>query len=443
MPRFSPAALLERLREFSDTRCYWVAFSGGLDSQVLLHGLHASLSQLGTEIKAVHVNHGLSPNADEWSQFCQQVCRDLAIPCEVIRIDARAPPGQSPEAWARQLRYEAMARLLKEGDVLLTGHHQDDQAETLLLQLFRGAGPEGLAAMPRWARFGPGWLGRPLLDFSRSDLTAYAEAQGLRWVEDQSNLDRRFDRNFLRHMIVPLLKQRWPSVSRTLARAARWQAEAVRIMDMMAEQDLHGLCLKQNGALSVKTLKQLDNPRRHNVLRVWLKAAHLPLPSARHLERLSEDVLNAAWDATPCLAWPGVEIRRYRDLIYAMKPLAPHHPGAVLRWDLCTPLKLSSGALRAERVTGAGLKAALCNGKTVTVRFRRGGERCRPVGRPHTHTLKHLLQEAGIPPWQRDRIPLIYLDGDLAAVAGLWVCHPFGAGLEDEGWRLVWMEHGR
>ncbi len=438
MSRFSPRLLLEQLRKLPETPCYWLAFSGGLDSRVLLHGLHLLSAQLSARIKAIHVNHGLNPEAPQWAHFCQEVCSKLGIACQVIAIDARSPPGQSSEAWARQRRYQAMEHLLNKGEMVLTAHQQDDQAETLLLQLLRGAGPRGLSAMPHCIEFGLGWLGRPLLDFTRDELKAYAVQEGLSWIEDPSNRDVRFDRNFLRQAIIPLLKQRWPNLSRTLARAAILQADAAKLSEDLARQDLERVCARQPGALSVEALMQLDPARRDNVLRLWFRDRGLAVPTARQLQQLGQDVLRAAWDATPCLRWRGAEIRRYRDNLYAMPPLPAQDRKTVLPWDLVTPLELALGTLRAERVLGSGLKAALCEHKRITIHFRQGGERCRLQGRLHTHSLKHLFQEAGLPPWERDRIPLVYLDDELAAVAGLWVCHPFEAQAGELGWRILW-----
>ena len=438
MSRFSPRLLLEQLREWPAAPCYWLALSGGLDSCVLLHALHRLSSELSAEVKAIHINHGWDPKAQEWAHFCQAICNELGIPCQVIAIDARPPPGESPEAWARQRRYQAMERLLSQGEMVLTAHQQDDQAETLLLQLLRGAGPRGLAAMPRCIEFGPGWLGRPLLDFTRDELNAYAIQEGLSWIEDPSNRNTRFDRNFLRQEIIPLLKRRWPNLSRTLARAAIWQADAARLLEDLARQDLEAVCSRQQGTLSVEALMQLETERRNNALRFWFRNKGLPMPSADQLNQLCQDALKAGWDATPCLRWRGAEVRRYRDNLYALPPLPPHDPKIVLPWDLVTPLPLPLGTLRAERVHGTGLKATLGDHKKITIRFRQGGEHCRLQGRLHTRSLKHLFQEAGIPPWQRDRIPLLYLDNKLAAVAGFWVCHPFGAEAEEEGWRILW-----
>jgi tRNA(Ile)-lysidine synthase len=356
-------------------------------------------------------------------------------------VDARAPQGQSPEAWAREQRYQALEKALGEGEMLLTAHHQDDQAETVLLQLLRGAGPRGLAAMPALTRFGRGWLARPLLDFSREDIQCYASQHGLRWMEDPSNRNADFDRNYLRHSVIPRLKERWPGFGRTLARAAQWQAEAAPMLDVLARQDLAACTGRTEGTLSVAALKALDEPRRRQAIRLWLRDLGLPTPAASHLKRIMEDVLNAAWDATPCVAWPGAGVRRYRDSIHAMRPLPGHDPRTVIRWEPSKPLALNIGRLWAEKVEGRGVKAPFCEGRQLTVRFRRGGERCRPEGRRETHSLKHLFQEAGIPPWRRDRIPLVYLDETLIAVAGCWVCHPFGAGGGKPGWVFRWEDY--
>jgi tRNA(Ile)-lysidine synthase len=435
---FPPGALQTALESVPLPANYWVALSGGLDSSVLLHAMHALTPRLGAAVRAVHVNHGLSPLAGDWAKSCLEFCSGLAIPLETLTVDARPHPGQSPEAWARQLRYQALEKLLQPGDVLLTAHHQDDQAETLLLQLLRGAGPRGLAAMPRRAVFGPGWHLRPLLNFSREQLQVYGESHGLKWIEDHSNLDRRFDRNFLRHEVLPVLKRRWPRLGGTLSRAAAVQADTVELLEALALQDLTVVRGQDGATLSVSSLKTLDEPRQRNVIREWLRLAGLPAPSAVQLGHVLRDMLEADWDATPCVAWPGTELRRYRDSLYAMPPLPAHDPKLVLSWLPMDPMSLLIGTLSVQTVTGAGAKAALCRGKTLTIRFRRGGEHCQPVGRRHRHSLKHLFQEAGIPPWRRERIPLIYLDDQLVALAGLWICEPFGAGPGEEGWSFIW-----
>ncbi len=435
--RFTPDNLLAVIEQLPPACCYWVAYSGGLDSHVLLHSLAAVRDRLPVEkLCAVHVNHGLSPAADEWAEHCAAVCNKLNISCRILHVNARPGKGESPEAAARNARYQAIASLLERRDGLLTAHHQDDQAETVLLQLLRGSGPRGLAAMPRWDVFGAGWRGRPLLDFRRGELQAYAQSGRLCWVEDESNRDTGIERNFLRHEVIPLLRSHWPVLGKTLSRVAAHCAESADLLDQLAVQDL---VTGSEGELSIGRLKMLDTARQRNLLRYWIRKSGLPLPDTVHLQRTIDEVLPAAPDGMPCVGWTGAEIRRYRDRLYVMPPLPPHDSSKIHYWDMAETLQLQNGsALRAALAAGRGIKRELCRNARVTVRFRRGGERCRPAGRPHTHKLKKLLQEQAVPPWQRQRIPLIYLDEQLAAVAGLFVCEPFQARNEEPGLEISW-----
>ncbi|MEQ6342588.1 MAG: tRNA lysidine(34) synthetase TilS [Gammaproteobacteria bacterium] len=434
--------LLNALNQLPPALRFWVAYSGGRDSTVLLHALSGIRAFLSPDLLlcAVHVDHGLSPHSGEWARHCEAVCARLGIPCHTLRVNAAPQPGESPEAAARQARYQAIASLIEADDCLLTAHHQDDQAETLLLQLLRGAGPHGLAAMPVNTPFANGCLARPLLGFTRDELAAYAAQHDLSWVDDHSNFDTGFERNYLRHEVMPHFMQRWPACANTLSRAATNAAEAAALLDVLADNDLQALRGPLPGTLPVSQLLKLDDARQRNALRRWFKKLGLPAPWAAHLQRIQDDVLAAAEDSTPCVRWAGAEVRRYRDLIYAMPPLPAHDANAVLAWDLDQPLLLPNcnGRLTAHCVMGGGLKASLCRASTVSVRFRQGGERCRPAGRGHTHILKKLLQEQGIPPWQRDLLPLIYIGDQLAAVAGLWVCEPFQAGNGEAGIALEW-----
>ncbi len=438
--RFTLQNLLAILQVLPPARRYWVAYSGGLDSHVLLHSLAKVRDRLPVEeLHAVHVNHGLSSVADAWGSHCVVVCRGLDIPCHVIQVDARAGRGESPEAVARVARYEAICSILEQGDGLLTAHHQDDQAETVLLQLLRGGGPRGLAAMPRWDCFGAGWRGRPLLDFSRSELRSFAQAEQLHWVEDESNYDTGIERNFLRHEVIPLLRSHWPALGTTLSRVAGHSAEAAQLLDQLAARDL---VTGPQGELEISRLKTFDAGRQRNLLRYWIRQSGLPLPDSVHLQRIIDEILPAAADATPLIGWSGAEVRRYRGHLYVMAPLPPHDSGEIHEWDMAGTVGLRDGSiLRATPVTGRGIKQELCRRARVTVRFRQGGERCRPAGRAHTHKLKKLLQELAVAPWQRERIPLIYLDDELAAVAGLLVCGPFQARSGEPGLEIRWEQN--
>ncbi len=413
-----------------------LGYSGGVDSHVLLHLLAAQRQNWeGRTLTAVYVDHGLQPASAQWGQHCAEVCRKLEVDFRLLRVDARPQPGESPEAAARRARYQALEKLVGAQQALLTAHQRDDQAETLLLQLLRGAGPHGLAAMPLVAHLGRSLLWRPLLNVERADILAYAEYHGLQWIEDASNLSREPDRNYLRHEILPLLKTRWPAVSATLSRSARLCAEAAALLDDLADVDLERAATERPDCLAIPGLCALDEKRQRNVLRRWFRKLQLPPPNAHHLEHILKDAIATPRDRQPLIHWPGCEVRRYQDRLYAMAPLPPHDSSQVfpLSPEL-TELSIPGvGQLRLNRVQGQGVRLAALAGAALTVRFRRGGERFRPAGRSHSQELKKLLQEAGIPPWERDRLPLLYVNETLAAVVGVEVSAEWAARTGEEG----------
>ncbi|HRX71836.1 MAG: tRNA lysidine(34) synthetase TilS [Gammaproteobacteria bacterium] len=426
-----------------------VGYSGGLDSHVLLHGLAMHRPYwLTQKLEAIYVDHGLQTASAVWGEHCAEVCRDLNMPFRVLKIDARPVPGESPEAAARRARYAALAAELGFDSALLTAHHRDDQAETLLLQLLRGAGPYGLAAMPAVSRLGQGRLLRPFLEVDRAELLAYAGKHGLRWIEDASNTDTGFDRNYLRHRVLPLLRERWPAVNRTLSRSARLCAETAAWLDEEAVADLARVATQHPDRLAVPVLRELSAVRQRNLLRHWLRRLHLPIPDARQLQQIVHDMLTAAADRNPCIRWPGAEVRRYRNALYAMPPLKPHDARRTLVWrsagDRWPPLDLPGiGRLELRKTVGEGLRAEMLQSGSLLVAFRQGGERFRPVGRVHGQELKKLLQEAGIPPWDRERLPLVYgvkegvIAHPLLAVVGLGSAADFAAGSGEMGWLVI------
>ncbi len=434
-------AALAQLAARPGVRRFIVGYSGGVDSHVLLHRL-AQPGFPDWNLTALYVDHGLQAASAAWGEHCAGVCRGLNVPFRVVKIDARPTPGESPEAAARRARYAALAAELSEDAALLTAHHCDDQAETLLLQLLRGSGPHGLAAMPAAARLGAGWLLRPLLKVERAELLAYAQTHGLQWIEDASNADTGFDRNYLRHRVLPLLRERWPAVNRTLARSARLCAETAAWLDEQAAADLAGVATDRPDCLSIPALQGLSEMGQRHVLRYWLRQLHLPPPDARQLQQLAQEALSAALDRNPCVRWPGAEVRRYRDALYAMTPLPAHNPRRSFIWQAdgqgWPPLEVPGvGQLRMEKTIGAGLCAGALTDRVLMVRFRQGGERFRPVGRRHSQELKKLLQQAGIPPWQRQRLPLLYREETLLAVAGLGVAADHAVEPGEAGWRPV------
>lgn len=304
------------LKDLPSDATLHVAYSGGVDSHVLLHAIVAARESFpALIIKAIHLNHQLQHTADQWALHCQQQCQDLNITCCVEKVNAAANSGESPEAAARKARYQVFSTLLKPGEYLLTAQHLDDQAETVLLQLMRGAGVKGLAAMPLVNAFVGGYLARPLLNTSQQAILDYAKAHQLNWVEDQSNQDVDFDRNFLRHRVLPLLRERRPNVENAMARSASHCAEANELLTELAVQDLSEVQLEASKILSAGALKKLSMPRLRNVLRFWLQAQHCLLPSAVKLEHIISDVVFSRHEAKPSVEWGGVAVIRHKDQV--------------------------------------------------------------------------------------------------------------------------------
>lgn len=419
------AALVSRqLQPLPNGGQYLLAFSGGMDSSVLFDLMVAA----GLGFKALHVHHGLLPDADRWAEHCRAVCTRHAIPFEEIRVQV-VMEGQGVEAAARHARYQALATRLGPADVLLTAQHCNDQAETLLIQLLRGAGPIGLSGMPAETTCGRGRLMRPLLAAERREIQAYAEARGLQWIEDPSNRDPVLDRAWLRTQVMPLLSTRWPALVPVLARNAEAQAEAAAVLYERALADGAGA-----ERLSVRALNTLSAARRRNLLRFWLGEHGLRSPGREALLRVEREVLAARPDAAPCLRWPEGEIRRYRDALYAMAPL-PQPEAFSEDWGLSGSLKLPCGQLSVRRVQGTGLRAV---DGPVRVAYISGGERIKPVGHTHHRTLKQLFQQAGVPPWVRERLPLIWSGEQLVAVADRWIAEGWQAPQQGMGSRLRW-----
>ena len=439
---FSEHALLAELRSLGAVTRFHAGYSGGLDSSVLLHALAGCREALGAPLDAVHVNHALLPEAASWTAHCRASCAALGLPLTVIDVDAfsrRAALGV--EAAARQARYEALAALLAPGECLLVAQHRDDQAETVLLQLFRGSGPAGLAAMPRVAPLGKGRLARPLLGFARADLRAYADARGIRFVEDPSNADPRLARGFLRAEVLPRLEAHWPGLRKTLARAARHAADAAAIIAERAGEDLGALAATTPWRLPVGALARLSLPRRRAVLRHWCAARGLAVPDAARLDEALAQLAGARSGAAIEVAWPGGSLRRYRDALWLVPALAVHDAGTRLRWDGESPLALPTG-LGTLRLAPGGWLGRDVPQAGLEVGFRTAGLRCAVVGRRGHRDLKHLFQDAGVPPWLRDRVPLVFVGGQLACVGDRWVCAEHATREPAAGLAVEWERPG-
>lgn len=417
-----------------------VAFSGGVDSTVLLHALLRHRAELPGPLGAFHVDHGLQAGSEAWERHCRELCHDWQVPYRSFRVAGSPEPGRSPEEWAREARYRLLQRALEPGAILISAHHQDDQVETLLLQMSRGAGPAGLAAMPAWREFGSGFLARPLLGCSRVQIADYAAAHGLTWIEDPANAVSRFDRNFLRLELLPLLRRRWPGIDTTLGRVAELQAEALQVLDATAALDLAACRGSDAHRLRLQRLRAWSWPRQAGVLRRWIAELGLAPPARAHLQALRVQLYRVREDANPLVTWTGVEVRVFAGEILAGPPLSPRDGRESLTWALPQPCLLRHGRIEARAAQGRGLRCAAVPGDSVEVRLRQGGEWLRPAGDGHHRELRKLFQQVHLPPWLRARHPLLYVDGKLAAVPGLWVEKELAATGSEAGWELSWQD---
>ena len=407
---------------------------------VLLHLLYQLRQQQPLTLAAIHINHQLHLDANVWEQRCRQRCQEWDIPFISHRVKVD-PQGEGPESAAREARYGVFLQLLEEGDLLLLAHHQDDQAETLLLRLMRGCGVQGAAAIPEQRPLGRGWLARPLLDSSRGQITHYAQQQQLSWIEDPSNSDHRFDRNYIRHQLMPQLQQRRPGVAAVLARSTHHFGEAAQLLAQLASEDLQRLS-SDGATLDCTLLAAMDEARSRNLLRYWLAQRQLTVPSSAHLHCILHEVVGARQDGTPLVHWDGGEVRRHAGRLYGLLPLAPPPTETVVSWlgerELLLPEGI--GRLRFTPVIGQGISMTVMDPAAgITIRWRQGGERIRLMGKKHHQGLKPLLQQAGIPPWERLRLPLIYLQQQLIQVMMIGISAEVGTAAGEDGMVVEWL----
>lgn len=399
---------LERaLATATDAPCC-VALSGGPDSSALLHALAQRLPR--PSLRALHVDHGLHPDSGRWAEQVRAFCAALDVPIEVLRVQVDVASGLGIEAAAREARYAALARALRPGEQLLTGHHRDDQVETVLLKLLRGAGPEGLGGMRERRPLGAGELWRPLLGVPRSLLQDYVHAHALACIDDPANADARLSRNVLRHDVLPRLTRHWPQASDSIEQSAalcRDAADALRTQWLAAFATVHDAT---TGSLDAAQWRALAPALREPLLDHWLHGRGLPAPT-RAQRRQIERQLDARAGRVPCIRWPGAELHAWKGRLWALRPAAPIDPDWQATW--------SGGVLP---LPGGGTLASSATFATpLTVRLRRGGEQIKPAGDRHTRELRDLFQQAVVPPWQRITCPLICEGEVLVAVADRWL----------------------
>lgn len=408
-----------------------VGFSGGVDSAALLHLLSGIAAARDAGLGAIHVHHGLSPQADAWAAHCQRFCDSLGVALTVLRVEVARDAGDGLEAAARKARHAAFGSAVGEDEVLVTAHHRDDQAETFLLRALRASGPDGLGAMRPLRKFGRCWLWRPLLGVPRAALLDYAQQQGLDWIEDESNQDVSLDRNYLRHRVLPLLRERWPHADAAFALSAALCAEAGTLL---ADEDAVALADVRSAdpnAIDVGKLKRLPMSRRARVLRRWIEELALPPLPAQGIAGIEHDLIEAAPDSEAAFAWSDAVVRRWRDILHADRQYPALPKDWTSEWDGRVPLDLPGGGQLA-------LAGATAFGEVVRVHARQGGERIALPGRGHTHALKNALQDLGVPPWERARLPLVSDGETLLAAGDLLYSAAFDEWLRERGARLVW-----
>jgi len=409
-----------------------VGFSGGLDSTVLLHWLSTQQAELDFQLSAVHVHHGLSPNADAWAEHASQIAQQLGITCQIAYVSLANLHGQSIEGGARKARYAVFSE--QTCDAVLLAHHQNDQSETLLINLLRGSGPAGLAAMPVSRSLNPQIdLLRPLLQLPRTELMQYAQLHKLKWIEDESNSNTNFKRNKIRHELVPLLESINPKAISTIARSAIHQSDASAILLERAQEDL--IHCSQNDALILAELEKLSPARQRNLLHHWLSTHGLTL-ELRAFDELLRVAFSAAADACPALVWRNAAIRRYRDALHITRASLTAGPEQDRQLGDTAIIADWFGALEWVQDEHGIAEHFLANGYRIAGRS--GGESLKLAHNRPTRSLKAQCQALGIAPWLRETTPLIYINQQFAAMPGLGVHAEFQATEGQIGWLPIW-----
>ena len=436
------AALAQKLTQCSPARLC-VAYSGGADSTALLHALAQIPQARERGLRALHVDHGLHGDSARWAEHCRRFCDALDVPVEIVRVQVTHERGEGLEASARRARHAAFASAIQPGEWLALAHHRDDQIETVLLKLLRGSGPHGLGGMRARRALGAGVLWRPLLDLPRSVLHEYVVEHRLAFIDDPSNADLRLSRNYLRAEIIPKLVAQWPHAAESIAHSAALCREAAAFLDAEAEKAATRL-RNENGTLDAMGWSALPDAMRMPVLERWLHEQDLNAPPPARCEELRRQIEHARTDREPCIAWPGGELHVWRGALHATPPLKEIPLDWETEWN-GVPLELPGDTgrllLRSSRSPDAEA-ASLKLTSPLRVRFRRGGERIKPAGDTHTRELRDLFQRAGIPPWQRGRIPLIFRNAELLSAGDLWVSATGEALFANIAAELVWQSGG-
>ena len=390
---------------------FLVAYSGGSDSTALLYFANKMAKKYKVEIRAIHVNHNLNADSVDWENHCKYFCKKLNIPIIIKSINIVLKPGESIEERAREERYRVISSHANSKTIMMTAHHANDQSETFLYQLLRGSGVKGLSAMPDFKKILNGYHSRPFLNISKNTLMELVNFKELKYVIDNSNDNTKFSRNYIRKEILPKIKERWPSYSSTISRAANNVADAEKLNRDLAEIDIQNFLLSDDNKIST-SVKNLDDYRFNNVIRFWIKKNNFRMPSLEQIYSIYLNVLNAGNDKTPFFSCSEYEIRRHNDYIEIMKPLKKHDSSKIYNWKFEENLVISNLSVNLswknlEERLGYNLN------KDVEVKFREGGK---SIELSKNKNLKDYMRENKIPPWKRDRTLLIYIDKELKII---------------------------
>ncbi len=418
------------------SRKFLLAFSGGVDSVVLLDLLVNVLKE-SDALRIIHINHNLNEHSNDWAQFSSEICEkyDLPLICESVEPKRH---GKGLEADARELRYQSFRDVIQDDEYLLTGHHQDDQMETLLYRIFRGTGIDGLMAIRREIKFGKGFLYRPMLNISREKIEEYAQLKNLKWIYDSSNDDSSYDRNFLRKDIIPLIKKRWPSVENKVSRLSVIAEQNQLLLNELATEDVGQL--KNYNHLDIETLSEKSYPRIINIFRFMIKKNNMSVPSMQVLNEGIKTLMHSK-SKSPSMTWNDNTIRRYKHRLYFLNSAlnSPNDLSNEMSWDIKKTINLGKnlGSIQARFLNGEGISLNRCP-SNLAIKYRKGGEEIKPSGHKITKSLKNLFQENNVLPWVRDKIPLIYVDQELISVGDLWFNQDFKASANEDGFLITW-----
>jgi tRNA(Ile)-lysidine synthase len=439
----SKSELKEFLDTFSESKKIIIAYSGGIDSSALLHLLFLIKEDLKQSLEAIHINHGLHEKSDDWEKFCKEECARFNVPFKAISIHENLPKNESVECWARNKRYLLISKEMNKDDLLLTAHHMDDQVETFFLQILRGAGPRGLASMPVIKRIASGYHVRPFLNIQQCELEQYAKANDLLWQDDESNSDIRYDRNYLRHKVLVYLEKAWPSFRKSILRVISHQKESMSLLSEIASEDMSKVLCKDFINLDIKILNKLSLPRQKNLIFYWLNRLNLEKPGSRHMNQIIKTLINTTSEKSPCVNWRNTEVRKYRNYLYASKKIKQHDRNEEIFWNTNLPLEIHGEKLIAKKTLGKGVLMSCTEGAKITIRYRNGGEKIYSNSLSNSKTVKQLFQEHGVLPWFRDRVPLVYINEELAVVPGFCVGKKFSASENEKSLDIYWSGYNK